>query len=140
MAKDLTTHWLTEDQLAVLVGARTHEVWECFKGKECLSAAEIQGRLGFASKAVYYQLEKLASAGLLIPCGNESARAARFRRVADHVRMPEGFQGERYEKLASRATASKMRKSMRQFQRAAELVGEPCKPDLLPEPCVLHEG
>jgi hypothetical protein len=129
MPKDSSTHWLSEDQLAVLVGTRTQEVWDCFIGAQCMSAADVQSKLRFDSKAVYYQVEKLVKAGLLVPCAENSGKAARFRKVAAHVHMPPGFQGERYEKLAAKLMAAKMRKSMRQFQKAAELAPE--RPELV---------
>jgi len=114
--------WLNEAQIKVLTGRRTQEVWRVFSDDEWRVAADVQAKLGFASKAVYYQLKKLAAVGLLIV--DESGRAARYRRFASSAGMPDGYQGAEYERLAAKLVGTSLRHSIRQFERTAALAPE----------------
>lgn len=119
--------WLTAEQIRVLTGRRTQEVWRCFSDDEWRTAADVQQRLSFESKAVYYQLRKLALAGLLI--SDASQKAVRYRRASSAIAMPDGYQGEVYEQLAAKLAGASLRHSIRQFERTARLAPE--KPDLV---------
>ncbi|MBV6458376.1 MAG: hypothetical protein HONBIEJF_01503 [Fimbriimonadaceae bacterium] len=116
-------HNLTEAQLAVLVGPRTHEVLDAFLEHGELSATQVQTMLGFESKSAYYQVGKLRKAGLLLPVEGDQ-RAKTFRPVAKRIRMPEGFQGERYERLAAKAVSAKLRRASRRFEAVAARSGQ----------------
>lgn len=112
-------HALTAEQLRVLVGPRTQEVFDAINEAGEMSVAEVQAVLGFASKSIYYQIEKLLKAGLIVR-GGGSARAATFRPVSAQIYMPDGFQGEEYEKLAAKAVSARLRSASRRFEAVAE--------------------
>lgn len=133
MAK-ASDNWLTEAQIKVLTGRRTQQVWRCFNDDEWRAAADVQARLGFPSKAIYYQLKKLIAAGLLAV--DESGKATRYRRFSSSFGMPDGYQGPEYEFLAAKMVGTALRHSIRQFERTADRAPE--QPELV-DRLTIHE-
>lgn len=121
-------HLLTEAQLAALVGPRTREVYEAFSESHGLTVGEVQARLGFPSKAVYYQVKKLVEAGLLVEGSNEG-RATVYHPIAELLNMPDGYQGAGYEFLAAKAVAARLRKTIRTFRTVSQRA--PAEPELV---------
>jgi DNA-binding transcriptional ArsR family regulator len=122
-ARNLTegkkTHKYTEAQLAALVSPRTREVFDALREHKEMSVSQLQRALGVQSKTIYYQVRKLANAGL-VTSESPEVGAERFKAVADNFSMPSGYQGIGYERMAAKAVESAMRKQSRQFRAASE--------------------
>ena len=121
--------WLSETQLAAIVAPKTREVLTAFRTHGPAAVDDIQRLLNCPSKTIYYQVGKLVKVGLLVESGS-SKGTRRDRQVYDSVggrlRMPEGFQGQRYEQLAAKAVTARLRSVSRTFtQTATRAVAQP---------------
>jgi len=89
-----------------------------------MAVEELQEVLDCPSKTLYYQVGKLMRAGLLTEAG--SSRGSRrerlvYRALEGVLRMPEGFQGARYERLAAQSAVATLRAAIRRFRETADL-------------------
>ena len=121
----LIDHFLTEDQLAALVGPRTREVIQAFIVNGPMTVPQVQRELQLPSKTIYYQVGKLLKVGLLVLSGEDGT----YQAIATNLRMPSGFQGANYEKLAAKSVGAGLRATIRRFKEAAERA--PNNPDLV---------
>lgn len=119
-------HFLTEPQIAALVGPRTREVMDAFLGRGPMSIPALQGVLQMSSKTIYYQVAKLVDTGLLLSSGGDPVV---YDAVASNLRMPAGFQGAPYERLTARMVGAGLRRAMRRFEQVA--LASPLDPTLI---------
>lgn len=109
--------YLSEAQLEALVGPRTREVVQAFIDGGPMTVPGVQKVLRMASKTLYYQVAKLVDVGLLISNGGDPAI---YAPIAANLRMPAGYQGERYKKLAAKSVGAGLRRATRHFAQVAD--------------------
>lgn len=129
MGNEQRETYFTKDQLQCLIGPRTRDVFDVVRESGEMTASEIQAKLGFESKSVYYQIKKLIAAGLLAESHSDRRRAAVYRILNDQRIEPAGQQRDELEKLAAKSVAAQLRKLNRNYSRAAAM--SKSRPELL---------
>lgn len=114
-------HFLNEQQLEAMIGPRTREVMNVFLKEGPLTVPKLQGKLELESKTLYYQVAKLEKVGLL---SRDLGDPATYTPIAWNLRMPAGYQGARYERLAAKNVAAGLRRMTRQFEQTAQAAPE----------------
>lgn len=131
MSNKTRAYQFTKEQLLCLVGPRTREVYEAIGAAGALSVSEIQAKLGFASKSIYYQIKKLILVGLIVEVIEVHRRAALYRLKHEGAVIPDGLHGSELELLAAKSITAQLRKAGRAFAASAALTSR--KPELVPQ-------
>lgn len=120
MSKNRNSLLLNEAQLKCLIGPRTRDVFDVLRLQGEKSASEIQEKLGFESKSVYYQVKKLLEADLIVATPSDGRRATYYRIAVDAAKLSDEIQGVEFEDLAAKSIAAQLRKADRLFAAAAK--------------------
>lgn len=121
MSNEQRAQPLTKAQLKCLIGPRTRDVFETLRKGGELSVAEIQAKLGFASKSVYYQVKKLMAADLVVESVMSNRRAATYRVAVEGVTEPEDLYTGTFDALAAKSVSAQLRKAGRSYSVAVAL-------------------
>ncbi|MBC8066066.1 MAG: helix-turn-helix transcriptional regulator [Chlorobia bacterium] len=104
------------------MSSRTREVFDAFaEGR--LTVTQLQQKLNVASKTLYYQVRKLVQVGLLRETGmvkNAAREAVAYERPFAEWRIPPGYQGLEYERLAAKAAEIALSRAARRFRAVSE--------------------
>ena len=105
---------LDELQLKALIGTRTQDVFDLLRAQGPLLASDLQTKLRFPSKAIFYQLNKLQAVGL-VRVLDESKNAARYEAVAKRVRIERSYPSDLYRLLADQYAQARIRKVLADY-------------------------
>lgn len=129
MGNEQRATYFTKEQLQSLIGPRTRDVYDAIRVNGEMSATEIQTKLGFESKSVYYQIKKLLAVGLLSEAESIKGRATVYRVADGRGAKPEPTLHPEFETLAAKSVAAQLRKSNRHYSRVAAMAKS--RPELL---------